>query len=677
MSAFFTDAEQETFSSVKPLPPLPLVGDSIARIDFETRSKCNLKLYGAFRYAQDPSTSVLCLAYQLPDMHSPTIWHPWLSEAPIDLWEWVVSGGRVESHNAEFEFCIWNYVCVKLYSWPRLSYTQLVCSAAKAAALSLPRKLDQLGPALDLPVVKDKEGHRLMLKMSKPRRPTKNDKSEWHEKFDEFERLFEYCETDVITESLASQKMKPLSEKEQKLWELTLKINKRGIYCDLELCKTAIEFAAQREKELTQELIEITDSVVTTPSQRDRILAFVREAEVEMDDLTARTVEETLKKEIPNLPRRVLEIRQALSKSSVKKYKAMIGMASDDSRIRGTLLYHGAVPTGRFAGRGIQPQNFARGQVKDVENIYHALESKDYEWFNTLFPDVFTALSSGLRGMLRAAPGNKLYCMDFAAIEARVILWLALDEKNLNVYREGIEDPYKIMASKIFTVPLSEVTKQQRELGKRAVLGCGYGMGAKKFKKTCYDNGGLVIDESLADKAVKAYRENYSSVKAFWYECELKACFAVKNPGIVIKAGHVKWGVQGDFLFCQLPNGRKLAYYKPEVKEVESPWGMKDELSFMSVDTKTKKWMREHTYGGKLAENLSQSVARDVMVDAMFRAEENNYNVILTVHDEIVSETKENFGSLDEFEHIIAQVPDWAEGLPIKVEGWDGIRYRK
>lgn len=941
--------ESQSFSNAAPVSLMPAkavslspLGSLLPTLDFETRSKADIKKVGAYRYSMDPSTSVLCVVYDLKDGKGRRLWHPWAGGNPSDLLAHAQNGGVLEAHNFEFEYCVWNFVCTRLYGWPKLSFKQGRCSAAKAAALALPRPLEDLGAALEVPVKKDMDGRRLMLKMSRPRKPTKNDPSEWVEGVHELERLFQYCETDVVAEEHCSLAMPDLSERELAVFRLTQKINERGIYCDRALCETAVRFSKQFEHDLTHELRELTGGAVTTAKQVAKLSAFLSEEGVEVENLQAKTVGDLLKAGVDSATaKRVLEIRQLLGKSSISKFQAMLNMAGPDDRIRGTLLYHGA-STGRWAGRGIQPQNYPQGKIKDVHNIYAALADGDYEWFRTLFPDVFTALSASLRGMLRAPTGRELIAADFSAIEARVVCWLAGDFANLEVYING-EDPYKLMASAIFNVPVSQVTKAQRELGKRAVLGCvaegtnvltksgmtkiehitykdqvwngtnwtkhggllpkglktvikieplnieltpdhwvltpngwqtageiasnadmirrlsdqqteglrlcplniksarnavsacaayaelkknveltdfieaktyfvdyvlnhstdkkvdaeeigtffwiqnfesvgrlvstisknaatipmtktsqgmavaeypspsspienfwntllrsmgltnpdspwtelimtegmsretfdsflnppitktrvvqsydllncdgnsfqvggaivhncGFGMGWEKFMATC-EAQGQPVTADLAQRAVNAYRYKYAAVKAFWNDIEEAAIRAVKYPGKRFDVNElIQWLVKGKFLYCRLPSGRVLSYYAPKIERRASPYGERDQLTYMAVDSKTKQWVREGTYGGKLTENVVQATARDVMVDAMFRVERCGYELILSVHDELVAEIPEGFGSVEEFERLMTELPVWAKGLPIKAEGFRDVRYRK
>lgn len=673
-----------------------------ATMDFETRSNLDVTDVGAYRYALDPSTDITVLRYKFPDDETIYAWNPWCQSPPDDLLDWVAAGGIVEAHNAEFEFAVWTYVAVPKYNWPTLSFSQVRCSAAKAAALALPRSLEKLGLALKLPVQKDMEGNKIMKKTAAPRvKPVDpqtlpaDESPIWHESFEEIERVSDYCGTDVITEELASAKVIPLIPRAEKTFQLTQRMNERGIYCDVELCKIAVRFATKYRNNLNDELNEITGGEIQRATQGKRILKFLQDEGILALDLQAQTVQTLLDRDdLSSLARRVLEIRQALALSSVTKYQKMVDCASPyDARIRGTLLFHGA-STGRYSGRLIQPQNFAKPKIRDVKQIYEVLKMDDYEFFKFIYPDVLLALSSALRGMLKAAPGNVLYSGDFNAIEARVIIWLAEDEENLEIFLSG-DDSYKHMAALIYGVKYEDVTKEQRELGKRAILGCGFGMGPEKFFETCRTQG-FPITMELAERAVKAYREKYGKVRSFWYALERAAIQAVKNPGSVVKLNRLQWLYRGGYLLCRLPSGRCIAYAEPqavpttytlerkettivdgkEVVRIVKEKKTKDQLRYMAV-SKNNNWSPERSYGGKLAENVTQAVAADIMIESMFRAEKAGYNMIFSVHDELVAETPEWFGSVEEFEKIMAMPPAWGDRLPIKVEGWRAERYRK
>ena len=268
----------------------------------------------------------------------------------------------------------------------------------------------------------------------------------------------------------------------------------------------------------------------------------------------------------------------------------MLNMAMRDGRIRGTLLYHGA-STGRWAGRGIQPQNLPRGTVKDVDSCIKSLENDSYEVFVDKYPDVLGAISSCIRGMLCSSPGNKLLCADFSAIECRVLFWLANDIGGLEIYHTHGK-VYESMAADIYNKKLEEIEKGsfERQLGKQAILGCGYQMGWKTFILTC-ESYGIEITENQAKMAVDAYRNKFQAVKDFWRDTEACAVLAVLKPGKTIEQNDkIRWKKVGKYLFCRLPSGRKIAYYDPKIQKGETPWGApKDLLTLMDRDWETTK----------------------------------------------------------------------------------------
>lgn len=578
-------------------------------IDLETFSEADLKKTGAHVYSKHPSTEVLCLAYNLGGETKLWVPHDFIipelahSTYPIDLMEAVESGELFEAHNVGFEFAIWNNLLVPRYGFPKLTLDQLECSAAKAAAMSLPRSLEGVGEALNLDVQKDKEGHRIMMKLSKPRKPTKNNKdTRWREP-DDYRKLFAYCIRDVDTEKAASKLLPPLTETERQVWLLDQITNTRGIKCDVESVNILLEFIKQYTQELTEELPKITDGEINTSGQVAKIIEWCNDRGARLESLSADEVRKALKREYLDADvLRVLKIRQFLSKSSIKKFPTMLRMVDkDDNRIRGTMVYHGA-HTGRYASKGVQLQNLPRGGKLDIELCMEVLGEKDYEWFSAFYPEVIDTASSLIRSMLTSDDGKDFLCADFAAIEARGILWLCDDQNSLDAFRSG-KDLYVEMAASIYEKPAKDITKDERALGKVAILGCSYGMGREKFYDTCI-SWGVVVEKDLAFKAVDMYRSKFAKVKAFWYEIERAAIAAVKHGGVhPCAGGKVKWKVNNGFLFCRLPSGRKVSYPQPRVEKVESPFGMKDQLSYMGVDSQTRKWKRHKTYGGKLAEN--------------------------------------------------------------------------
>jgi DNA polymerase len=290
-----------------------------------------------------------------------------------------------------------------------------------------------------------------------------------------------------------------------------------------------------------------------------------------------------------------------------------------------------------------------------------------------MYGEPMEILSGMLRGCIVPSEGKKFYCGDYASIEVRVLFWLSDHKSGLKAYLEG-RDLYREMAAVIYGVPLDKVTKEQREVGKRAILGAGYGLGAKRFAETCKTYGMEVSDE-LAERAVKAYRKIHYPVVRLWHNYERAAVMAIENPGKAYTINKCRFFVKGKFLFAQLPSGRRLAYYGARIDVVPSFYGPRKRLSHMGVNPKTRQWARESTWGGKLTENIDSACARDNMAGAMFALENAGYEIVLTVHDEILAEHAS--GDVKQFEKLMAIEHSWTNGLPVKVDAWTGPRYRK
>lgn len=571
-------------------------------LDFETRSKIDIRKSGAFKYASHESTEILCACWKIEDGAKFT-WSPFLiaTDCITQLFDLLDTDEYVlEAHNATFEWAMWNYCAVKKYNFPRLPFSNMMCTAARAAAMSLPRDLDGLAKALGLPIKKDLTGRRVMLKMCKPKAD-----GTWNEDDADFDILTEYCMTDVLVTEQVHKRLPELNADEQKIFHLDFKINRKGVLLDVPLINTAAAFAEKYSDSLNSELATLTGGAVTSATQSMKLVMFLQENGIDVDSVDKQNVLDALKVTEDATLRRVLEIRQALALSSTKKLYSMLAMAMRDSRARGTLLYAGANRTGRWSGKGIQIQNLPRGSLsrEEVDEAFILLAKGSYEVFKKRFPDVLGAISSCIRGFIIPPKGKRLLAGDFSAIEARVIFWLAGHEKGLNLYRQG-KDLYKDMASFVFNVSYDKVTKHQRQLGKAIILGCSYGMGHSKFKDTAAKAPyfiDLTTDE--AKGAVEAYRSKHAAVKAFWYALDDACKNAIKKPGSVHKVGKVSISLRDKYLFIKLPSGRKLAYYKPIIQMVEKDWGTVEQVSFFGVDQETKKWGLISSYGGKWAEN--------------------------------------------------------------------------
>lgn len=626
-------------------------------IDFETFSECDLESAGAWVYSKHPSTGVFCMAYAIDD--GPVqIWKPGCDDKEL---KWLLTGLEIEAHNAFFEKSIYENIMIPRYEFSTLTDRQWHCSAAKCAARGLPRKLAMAAEALGLSEQKDMEGHKLMLKLSKT-----NPMKQLLERDEDLERLYEYCKQDVRTERALSKALGELSETERKVWLLDQEINHRGIRLDSASVRNALSIVREYSEHCLKDIPLITGGKITSVTQRDRTLAWLRSEGLNLSSLTKQSVMTALQdKSLSSPAQQVLEIRQQIGKTSTAKFSAMLDAKDEDDRIRDCFVYYGA-STGRWAGRMVQPHNLTKPTIKDPEFCIKLLASRDWHMIDMFYDNVMGAIASCIRGMLVASPGNKLIAADYSAIEARVLFWHADEAEGLQMFRDGT-DIYVNMAQTIYRQEV--IGKDQRQLGKQTVLGAGFQMGPTRFWETCKSYG-IAVDAKMAEVAIQSYREKFGRVKQFWYDIERAAIQAMQNPGKVRNFKHIAWAFNDkrDVLFCILPSGRRMAYNNPRLINEEG----RTILTFMSVNSKTKKWDREKTYGGKLTENVVQATARDIMVHHMLTLPED---IVLHAHDEIVWDT--NFYTEKQIQSVLSLPPKWAEGLPLKVETWEGERYRK
>jgi DNA polymerase len=661
---------------------------------------------------------------------------PVLSDA--ELFALLQQADEIEAHNAGFERAMWSWCATRKYGWPEPDPKKFRCSLAKCAYHALPRSLDQAAKSLELPLQKDMAGNKLMLKMCKPRKPLKKEIAElvsagcrvlpdgavlpaigkayylWHEKPEDIVRLCEYCLQDVETEHAVSKALPDLTASELAVWQLDQEINARGIQIDQASVEKFISEIGKFEQTLLAETKALTNGAVGSPKQIEASLKWLALMGLGLPDLTKNTVAEALgQPDLPPQVRRFLEIRKQLGRASTAKYDALRRAASSDGRIRGTMRYHGAA-TGRFSGRIFQPQNLPRGVFSDSELCINTLHEYGFgPWFEALYEDFLGAASTCIRGMLIAKPGHDLISADFSSIEARVNAWIAGEQAVLQAFLDK-QDLYKVAAAQIFNVDYLLVDKNQRQTGKCSELALGYGGGIGAYaamasnyqvdlealptfvfpiapedvmgrargtaETYCKKNpDGMSYDAATACDIIKQlWRQKRPNIVALWAGLEEACGNAVISPGKVWAYRGVKYLSDGQFLRCKLPSGRCLHYYKPSVKEKETPWGQKKQVvCFWGLDSMTGKFLPQHLYGGLLCENAVQATSRDILTEALLRLEAQGYPPVIHVHDEAVSEVPVGFGSVEEYETIMAQTPAWAVGCPIAAEGWRGPRYKK
>ena len=631
-------------------------------IDFETRSAVDLRKTGVYKYASDPSTDIWCMAYKGPWSDEVQVWVP---GDPMDehLENWIVEGGLLTAWNANFERVIWNDIMVARYQWPRTKIKQWRCTMAQASAMGLPRALGQAAAVLGVDEQKDKAGAALMLRMARPRKVNADGTYTWWNTKDKVAALIDYCKQDVRTELCVADALMAMPESERRLYQLDQRVNDRGVKLDVDLVHRVKALAENSSEKIDAEIKRLTNGQVKAATNAMDLVAWLNSYGINTKSVDKQTVARLLTFDrLHPVIREVLTLRQNGAKSSTAKYDAMLHAANADGRMRGLLVYHGAA-TGRWSGKLVQPQNFPRPQKKQTELDEIIAKLKAGE--DVSEHGAGTVLASDLlRSMLVAEEGHRLMFADYSAIEARVLAWVAGQNDLVQTFREG-GDVYKEMASAIYNKKVEDITDGERQVGKMAILGCGYGMGGKRFAEQCASMG-IKVDEDEAKRIVAVYREKNNRIAQYWRDIEEEFLELVREESGV---GAVR---------LPLPSGRLLTYHNPRIIQRETPWGaMRDTAQVDTLNSVTRQWTSQIIWGGLLTENVVQATARDLMATAMMALEMSGYPVILSVHDEIICEVADGFGTLDEMIEIMTRVPDWANGCPINAEGKEGRRYRK
>lgn len=667
-------------------------------IDFETKSVTDLRKFGLDIYARHPSTDIWVMAYCF-DNGQIKYWLPGMP-LPQEIVDHINNGGLVVAHNVMFEHAIWNNVMVRKYGAPVLKLTQCDCTMARAYAMSLPGALKMLAEALGVSSRKDMDGHALMMSMAKPRSYDAYGDPIWWDDPKRLQRLISYCVQDVAVERACDDLMVPLSPAERKVWLLDQRINARGIGVDRKAIEKAKPIIDRVKKKLNADIKRQTNGQVEETSEASAILAWCNRNGIPMESLRKHDLEEWLSIEsLPDNVREVLEIRGDAAKASVAKLDAMLNMSLFDGRARGQFQYHGA-STGRWAGRGIQLHNLPRPDKrwKDPQlqaTIINGIAEGKYDehFIEDAFGPFMHVMGSMVRGMLRAAGGHEFIGADLANIEGRMLAWCAGETWKLQAFTladAGLgPDIYFMTAGRILGKPATKeaISDDERQAyGKVPELALGYGGGVGAFKSMAVNYGVDLTDEQ-ADEIKVAWREVHPATKQYWYDVQRAAMAAIRNQGGEFSAGPagraVKFKVAGSFLWLLLPSSRVLCYPYPQIDMVKAPWGdMIESVTYMGIDGNPKskfkgKWCRLKTYGGSLVENIVQALARDVLVEGMFRMEEKDYPIVLHVHDEADAEVKIGFGDVKEVEQLMSVVPVWAQGLPLSAKGFRGERYRK
>ena len=639
--------------------------------DLETYSSADLKRTGAVKYTEAEDFELLLLSWAFDDAPVET-WDftqdgtpPWLETALLD------PNVTKVAWNIAFERACFNRA-LGIYTPPE----QWRDAMTLAAMHGLPMSLDAAGEALQIKQKKLGTGKALINYFCKPCKPTianggrtRNLPQHAPEKWKDFKT---YCGGDTEAEREIFNKLArfPVPTWERKVWALDARINERGVLIDRELAEAAIDVDNAFREEHTAELVKLTG--LDNPNSVTQLKGWLEGVGVSADSLNKATVSE-LRASVPDpTTRRVLELRQLLGKTSTKKYEAMTAAACDDLRVRGLLQYYGAGRTGRWAGRLVQVQNLPQNHLDQIDKVRELVRSRDLETLELLFDSVPDVLSQLIRTAFVAKPGHTFLVSDYAAIEARVIAYLAGEKWRQDVFAKG-GDIYCSSASQMFKVPVEKhgINGHLRQKGKIAELACGYGGGVGALKAFGADKMGLTEAEML--QIVTQWRAASPTIPRFWRDAETAAKNALESPGrtFTLPCG-VKYLRDADALRCRLPSGRILSYWGARIEEHND----RPSIVFMGQNQTTRKWEKQETWGGKLVENIVQAYARDCLAVALLRLDEAGYRITFHVHDEIIAEAPEG-SRWEDMAEIMGRPIPWAPGLLLRGDGYATKFYMK
>jgi len=650
-------------------------------IDIETRSSVDIGKAGAYKYAQSPDFEILLFAYQwnndpvkIIDLKNGEELSCWLMQALTD--PSVIK----HAYNAAFEWYCLNRAG---YETP---VDQWRCTMAHGLYCGYTAGLDATGKAIGLPQDKQKltTGRALIRYFCVPCKPTKTNggriwNQPWHDT-DKWNLFKEYCCQDVVTEHEILKRLDlfPMPEEEERLWQMDILMNAYGVRVDTELIDGALYIDQISAQRLTDEAIKLTG--LDNPNSTAQLLKWLQDNGIETDNLRKETVSELLDGINPEKVQRMLEIRQQLGKTSIKKYVAMDTACGEGDRVRGLTQYYGANRTGRWAGRLVQMQNLPRNYLKTLDYARNLVRAKNYDGVKILYGNVPDTLSQLIRTAFIPSFGHKFVVADFSAIEARVIAWLA-GEQWVNEVFATHGKIYEATASQMFGVPVERITKGNpeyslRQKGKVATLALGYQGGTSALIAMGALQMGLT-EEELPD-IVQRWRQANPRIKGLWYAIE-NAALAVMETAQPQGINGLIFALEGDlvygqsFLTVRLPSGRKLFYPKPFLKENRFE---KMAVHYYTVGQQTRKWEVTSTYGGKMVENIVQAIARDCLAVTLERIAAKGLQVVFHVHDEVIIDAPMET-TVEEICGLMAEPIPWAPGLVLKGAGFESMYYMK
>lgn len=645
-------------------------------IDFETRSDVPIE-YGVHAYARGKKADILMMAYKVDDQPTKLwfprfIWHGVTKKLmtptgalPKELYD---PEYRIVAHNADFEATIISTLGRK-YDFPEIDYKRFIDTAALCRRYGLPASLEDAGAVMNLQIQKQKHGKELIKMFCvEPFMYEANHACEW-------DLFCEYCKQDVETTYALWNALpaKTLSPDEEKIWLLTREINERGVPIDIESAEQIYAVTSVFLDENNQRLPKLTNGKVTKVTQVKRIKDWCNERLEEygivIDSLGKDKLAELLTMDLPEDVLEVLEIRAGTGLSSIGKYKRMLNM-SVDGVMHDNSIYYGA-HTGRITGSGFQLLNLPRASVKDPE-----AEIQKFFDYDILEENPVMSARALIRPMIKAPEGHKLIVSDFSSVEYIAECWLSGDDDAVDKFAGG-SDQYKDMAAFLYHIAYEAVTSEERRIGKTLILGCGYGLGPEGFIGYA-KRSGLEIDLDTARFAVKGYRDKYKKIKEMWYALNKAAMSAIEFKGEEFVTHRTKFKYIKDhygtkWLRMTLPSGRNMFYFDPTIEM--GKFGLN--MTHMGRNQLTKQWERRFVSPGLLTENVIQAMCRDLLYYGKMQLEKAGYKIIGSIYDEVIACVPEDFGSVEEFSKLMSSVPDWAQGLPLRAEGFESKRYRK
>ena len=646
-------------------------------LDYESQSECDLIVNGSFNYAPHITTKMLCAAYAFNDEDA-QLW--WAHEpAPQRLVDYFKTGGQIRCHNEEFDRLMTWYVVCPDYGLAEPALERWYCTAAQARANCAPGSLEDVGRFAGASMRKDHRGKQLVRMCCVP--PFNKDPEVLKE-------LGEYAMQDVRAMRAVSKAMRDLTNEELVDYHVNARINMRGVLLDKPLAEAAVRYAAEELVEIEEEVAEVTKGVITSvrsPRMREWVMERVgpqalKVMEVWKDGDKKYSIDKTVRAnllafaeenpdEVPEEVKTVVQCADDLWASSVAKFSRAAALAdAEDHRVRGAFVFAGGSATGRASSFGLQVHNFPRRCAEQPELVRTAMVRS-----HKIVPTYGKRVTDVLKGMLRPslipAPGKHLVVADWSSIEARVTPWCSgkAGEAKLDLFRNGA-DVYKVNAAATFHVPVEQITKDQRQVGKVQELACGFagGIGAFAAMGRAY---GLVLPESEARKMVDGWRRANPWSVPYWQDLEIAYTRAIRNPKTKMVAGRVTYYYDGEHLWYSLPSGRVLCYPFARIEE--------DGVSYAKASWKpaadAKEWPRARLWKGLACENITQATAADILRHALRQLPD----VVLHVHDEIVIETDQPEAALEMMQRVMTTSPEWAKGLPLAAEASIMVRYGK